>query len=87
MPHVQKTSRDSFLCDQKRNKIFTQTKRDTMLSFMTVCTYTQMESIALNLVRNRKMTTVGIGRNVRMMISQKLKVQWSSHEAKRVEGE
>lgn len=40
MPHVQKTSTDSFLCDQKRNKIFTQTKWDTMLSFMTVCTYT-----------------------------------------------
>ena len=58
-----------------------------MLSFLTVCTCTQMESNALNLVRNRKMNTVGIGRNVRMMISQKLKVQWSSYEAKRVEGE
>lgn len=34
-----------------------------------------MESITLNVVGHRKMTTLGIGRNFRMMISQKLKVQ------------
>lgn len=63
----------SSLCDQKRNKICTQTKWDTVLSFLTV--YMQMESITLNVVGHRKMTTLGIGRNFRMMISQKLKVQ------------
>lgn len=41
----------------------------------------QMESIALNVVRHRKMTTLGIGRNFRGLISQKLKVQWGSPEA------
>lgn len=69
----------SSLCDQKRNKICTQTKWDTVLSFLTV--YTQMESITLNVVGHRKITTLGIGRNFRMMSSQKWKVQWWPPEA------
>lgn len=41
--HSQKTSRFSSLFDQKRNKMYTQTKWDSMLSVLT--TYMEMDSL------------------------------------------
>lgn len=67
-----------FMWSKEKQNIHTN-KLDTSLSFLTA--YMQMESIALNVVRHRKMTTLDIGRNFRRLISQKLKVQWGSPEA------